>query len=75
MKRVKINPIKVTGEIKVGTWNIQTINTAGKADRLFLEAKKFELDLLGIQETRWKGEGRMIRGGWKLIWGGGMEVS
>ena len=41
---------------KVGNWNVRTMNKLGKLHLLLEEIYHINLDILGISETRWRGE-------------------
>ncbi|KAG8232424.1 hypothetical protein J437_LFUL012855 [Ladona fulva] len=59
-------------DIKIGTVNI--LSLSGKVEELidFMEEKKIEI--LGLSETKWCGGGeKVLRLGYRLIWGGGRE--
>ncbi|CAF4866547.1 unnamed protein product [Rotaria socialis] len=51
----KLKPAKNT--LTVGTWNVQTLWTAGKLELLRNEMKRFRYDIIGISEVRWTGKG------------------
>ena len=53
-------------EIKVGTWNVRTMNTAGKLENVKEEMKRMGLNILGISEVRWKEEGHFINDGYRV---------
>ena len=43
--------------LKIGTWNVRTLNQSGKFELLLDELERLHLDIIGLCETRWKGEG------------------
>ena len=43
-------------QFRIGTWNVRTMH-AGKVDILESEMERLRLNVLGICEHRWKGEG------------------
>ena len=43
--------------LKIGTWNVRTLNKPGRYDNLKREMKTMQLDILVIAETRWTGDG------------------
>ena len=51
-----------------GTWNVQSLR--GKEVELVEEAKKYKVDILGITETKKKGQGIENLGSHKLIYSG-----
>ena len=38
--------------MKIGTWNVRTLNQPGKIENLKLEAKIMKVNILGVCETR-----------------------
>ena len=46
--------------IKIGTWNIRTLNRPGKLYNVIREMKKANMSILGLSEVRWKEEGDFI---------------
>ena len=41
-----------TKEIKIGTWNVRTMNVKGKLENVKQEMKRYNLNVLGISEVR-----------------------
>ena len=39
--------------IRLGTWNVRTLNHAGNMDNLTQEMEEMKTDILGISETHW----------------------
>ncbi|CAM4921050.1 unnamed protein product [Rotaria socialis] len=62
----KLKPAKNT--LTVGTWNVQTLWTAGKLELLRNEMKRFRYDIIGISEVRWTGKGETPNA--DFIWSG-----
>ena len=52
----------------IGTWNVQSLR--GKEVELVEEVKKYKIDILGITETKKKGQGVEDLGSHKLIYSG-----
>lgn len=46
--------------LKVATWNVRTLLQPGKLKELCDEATLYQLDLVGVQEVRWQGKGKMM---------------
>jgi exonuclease III len=47
--------------LKVATWNVRTLLLQpGKLKELCDEATLYQLDLVGVQEGRWQGKGKMV---------------
>ena len=47
--------------IRLGTWNVRTLNHAGNMDNLTQEMEEMKTDILGISETHWSGCGVLKR--------------
>ena len=57
-KQFHVNLIGKKGTVfQIGTWNVRTLNEDGKLELLLEEGGRLHLDILGISETKWKGEG------------------
>ncbi|PNF27982.1 hypothetical protein B7P43_G14668 [Cryptotermes secundus] len=56
---------------KIGTWNVQTLNQAGKLENLKKEMQKNEVSVLGVSEVRWKGQGEIRSGDYTVHYCGG----
>ncbi|CAF4505671.1 unnamed protein product [Rotaria sp. Silwood2] len=55
--------------MKIGTWNVTSL--IGKQFELIEEAKKYQLDILGISSTKRKGQGTLaLNNGWQLFYSG-----
>lgn len=54
--------------LKIGTWNVRTMNKEGKRENLEREMKKQNIDILGLSEVRWTGDGEVIIGDYKMIY-------
>ena len=49
-----------TNEIKFGTRNVCTLFESGKLENLKLEIDHLELDIFGLSEVRWRGNGEIV---------------
>ncbi|XP_008479756.1 craniofacial development protein 2-like [Diaphorina citri] len=56
--------------MKIATWNVNTMNQDGKIENLIREMKKNNIDLMGLAEVRWIGEGELIVDGYKMVYKG-----
>ena len=45
-----------------GTWNVRTLQELGKLHLMLKEREQLKLDVLGLCETRWSGEGHFASG-------------
>jgi exonuclease III len=43
--------------MEFGTWNVRSLYRVGAVKLVVGELEKYKLDLVGIQEVRWEGEG------------------
>ena len=43
--------------LRIGTWNVRTMDPLGKLELLLEELDRINLDIVGLCETRWNGEG------------------
>ena len=48
------------GILKVGTWNVRTMLPNGKLENVIWEMEKAQLNIVGLIETRWRGNGDYI---------------
>lgn len=59
--------------MRVATWNVNTLYQAGKYDNLKQEMTRMRLDVVGVSEVRWTGVGRCDGGGVEFVYSGGEE--
>ena len=52
-------PRKLVNHLRIGSWNIRTLNPEGKLDCLAREMERYKLSCLGLSETRMTGKGHM----------------
>lgn len=45
---------------KVGQWNVRTLYQKGKLEQATNEMKRYGIDILGISEVRWTGNGKIV---------------
>jgi len=57
-------------EMRVGTWNVRTMNREGKLKELCDNAERYHLDLVGVQEVRWTGKDKTREGQWTFAYSG-----
>uniref|UniRef100_A0A8D9AHH9 Craniofacial development protein 2 n=1 Tax=Cacopsylla melanoneura TaxID=428564 RepID=A0A8D9AHH9_9HEMI len=61
---------KLRPNIRIATWNVQSLNKAGKTDNAIKEMKRLQIDILGICEMRWLDSGEMPLDGYKAFYSG-----
>ncbi|XP_039276087.1 craniofacial development protein 2-like [Nilaparvata lugens] len=54
----------------IGTWNVRTLLQAGKLENAKQEMKRNRLDVMGMCEMRWGGNGELVSGDYKLFYSG-----
>ena len=57
--------------LKIGTLNVRTLYQPGKFENLIQEMQNMNLDILGIAETHWTEEGKIIQENHTMICSGG----
>ena len=59
--------------LRIGTWNVRTMNRKGKLENLKREMERNSLDVVGVSEMRWRGEGDFWSEKHRIIYAGGEE--
>src|SRR6476661_5789158 len=57
-------------EIRVGTWNVQTMNAMGKLENVKEEMRRNRLRIMGVSEVRWKDGGDFVSDGYRVMYTG-----
>jgi hypothetical protein len=57
--------------MRFGTWNIRSLCRVGAIKSVGGELEKCKLDLVGVQEGRWGGEGYQIADNYTFFYGKG----
>jgi len=60
-------------QINIGSWNVRTMQGDGKLENLQEEMKRNQINILGLSEARWKGNGDFISNGYRIIYSGGRK--
>jgi exonuclease III len=55
--RSTIVPEKPRASNKIGAWNVRSLGKVGKLANVTLEMKRMGVEIMGVSETCWKGEG------------------
>src|SRR6478609_4567543 len=58
-------------EIRVGTWNVRTMNAMGKLENVKEEMRRNRLSIMGVSEVTWKDGGDFVRDGYRVMYAGG----
>lgn len=58
-------------KLYVATWNVRTLYQGGKFENLTQELRELNIDIAGISEVRWTGNGKITRNGYSLYFSGG----
>jgi exonuclease III len=57
--------------MRFGTWNVRSFCRGGAIRSVGGELEKYKLDLVGVQEVRWEGEGYQTADNYTFIYGKG----
>jgi len=69
--RILRHPIfNVTTSTKIGTWNVRTMFQCGKRAQVLNEMSQYKLDVLGVSEMRWPGQGSFSSEGYTILYSG-----
>ena len=55
---------------KIGTWNVRTLCQSGRLAQVLREMEAYGLDVLGISEVRWTGQGQTTNNGVTILYSG-----
>jgi hypothetical protein len=58
---------------RFGTWNIRSFYRMGTLMIVSRQLSRYRLDLVGVQEVRWKGSGTVPAGEYTFFYGKGNE--
>jgi endonuclease/exonuclease/phosphatase family metal-dependent hydrolase len=56
--------------IRLGTWNVRTMLPPGKMSETAREMRRYKIEILAIQETRWSGKGKIDKTNYTLYYAG-----
>src|ERR1051325_7480407 len=59
--------------LKIGTWNVRTMNTKGKLENVKEEMRRNGLHVIGISEVRWKENSDFNSDGFRVVYSGGKD--
>src|SRR6476469_2698074 len=55
-------------EIRVGTWNVRTMNAMGKLENVQEEMRRNRLSIMGVSQVRWKHGGHFVSDGYREMY-------
>ena len=58
-------------EIRVGTWNVQTMNAMGKLENVKEKMRRNGLSIMSVSEVRWKDGDDFVNDGYRVMYAGG----
>jgi exonuclease III len=58
-------------DMRFGTWNVRSLYRVGAIKSVVRELEKYKLDLVGVQEVRWEGEGYQTVDSYTFFYGKG----
>jgi len=58
---------------KVGTWNVRTLFQCGRIGQVLRQMTEYKLDILGLSEVRWTGQGRFTSEQGTILYSGREE--
>ena len=59
--------------LRIGTWNVRTLKKTGKLHLILHELEEVNVDIAGLSEIRWTGEGHFRSGDSTVIFSGGIN--
>ena len=63
--------IQLRKQIKVGTWNVRSMIQTGKLQEFEMEMERMKIDICGVAEIRWNGQGHFTTAnGHKMMFSG-----
>ena len=65
--------LQLRKKLNIGTWNVRKLKEGGKFNTVCKEMKRCSIQILGISETNWNGQGSFRAQGGKLVIFSGVE--
>src|SRR6476619_944638 len=59
-------------EIRVGTWNVRTMNAMEKLENVKEEMRRNRLSFMGVSKVRWKDGGDFVSDGCRVMYAGSL---
>jgi exonuclease III len=57
--------------VRFGTWNVRNLYRVGAIKSVVGELEKYKLDIVGVQDVRWEGEGYQTADNYTFFYGKG----
>jgi hypothetical protein len=57
-------------DLIMATWNVMTMLITGKMQKISNEMIKFKIHIIALQEIRWKGQGKIDKPDYTLLYSG-----
>lgn len=70
LDEMNVRPTASQRWLNVGTWNVCTLNEPGRIEQVQFEAERLKIDVLGMAEVRWIGNGVHNVNGWRFYYSG-----
>ena len=68
--------LSTRSSVRIGCWNVQTMFQAGKTEIVLNEMNRYNVQILGLSESRWIGTGEEnLRDGVKLLYSGHSQLN
>ena len=59
VRRLTMLLTKPKVNVNIGCWNVRTLYSIGKPAQLARKRDKYKIDVMGISECRWMGQGKV----------------
>ena len=59
VRKLTTSLTKPNVNVNIGCWNVRTLYSIGKSSQLAREMDKYKIDVMGISECRWMGQGKV----------------
>jgi len=60
-------------EIRVGTWNVRTMNAMRKLENVKEEMRRNRLSIMGVSDVRWKDGCDFVSDGYRVMYAGAVQ--
>jgi len=72
-KRLTMQSKEMNTVMRFGTWNVHTLLQTGNMKALAVEAERYKMDALALQEICWKGKGTIRKSKFTMYYSGNEE--